>query len=67
MIMKKIKLTAFKKSGRYYSEFEVEIPDDTPVYTEHKAVLKAILEGQAPLEFVYYGEGSNEVPYLVNL
>ena len=61
----KVKLVGFKRSGKYYSDFEVEVPPGTEDYNLRTFVRQAIVSQGLPQDLIYHGETSNGVPFLV--
>ncbi len=58
-----VNLTSFKESGKYYDNFNIEIPADTPDYDVVNTILKK--HDNLPEQFVYHGYYANNVPFII--
>lgn len=61
----KINATIFKPSGKYYTDEEIEIPDDT-MFWDYDIEIKTVLNGRYS-GMVLVSEYENEVPFMMNL
>lgn len=58
-----VNLTSFKETGKYYDNFYVEIPEETPDYDIVEAILNK--KDKLPEHFIYHGYYANNVPFII--